>query len=102
MATRGQKLLLAGTTILVSEPLLAVAHQGPVGAIVGLGLGAFAYLAVEDLERVTGRELPPLSAPKRETREAGQRSLAYRIFNAKSTRGDETSENAQAPSEEAV
>jgi hypothetical protein len=83
MATRGQKLLAAGTAVLVAEPLLALAHTGGVGAIVGLAVGAIAYNAVEDLERAAGREI---SLPVPTTRAAGNESFAYRLLNGKSTR----------------
>jgi len=114
MATKGQKLLAAGTAALIAEPALALAHTGGIGAIVGLVVGAIAYVAVEDVERMTGRELP-LPAPQslvsnteKEQSPQGQHySLAYRIFNGKSTRenerdeaeyqqGDEHKKNAQA------
>jgi len=95
MATKGQKLLAAGTAALIAEPALALAHTGGVGAIVGLVVGAIAYVAVEDVERMAGRELP-LPAPqstafdteKEQATLQGRHhySLAYRIFNGKSTR----------------
>lgn len=94
MATQGQKLLAAGTAALIAEPALAIAHMGGVGAIVGLAVGAIAYVAVEDVERMTGRDFSPLPAPETsEQEQQGQdaqtpkkHSLIYRIFNGKSTR----------------
>ncbi len=93
MATKGQKLLAAGTAALIAEPALALAHTGGVGAIVGLAVGAIAYVVVEDVERATGREL---SLPTSKSSEWGQQgqddaqphkhSLAYRLFHGKSTR----------------
>lgn len=91
MATHGQKLLAAGTAALIAEPVLALAHMGGVGVIVGLAVGAAAYVAVEDVERVTGRELP-LPAPRNERADAEngtpRHSFAYRLLNGKSMRGE--------------
>ena len=102
MATTGQKLLAAGPTIVVAESVLALAHMGGVGAIVGIVAGAIAYVAVDDVERLTGRDFssPSASLASSHDTTAGQEqqvttqqqgnqprySLAYRIFNGKSTR----------------
>ena len=89
MATREQKLMAAGAAITIAEPALALAHTGGVGAIVGLALGAFVYHAIDDIEHMTGRELPLPARTVKEPKEAkdpGQRSLAYRMFNGKSVR----------------
>lgn len=87
MANRGHKLIAAGTTILIAEPVLtAAAHQGGFGAIVGVGLGLIAYNVVEDLEKLIGRAaptLPTLSLPKHKT---GELPMWYRALNGASTR----------------
>src|SRR5579884_1832133 len=87
MATRGQKLITAGSVALIAEPALALAHQGGLGVIIGLAAGAVAYCAVDDLERVTGRQLPrPAARTANNHQERGKPSLAYRLFNGKSMR----------------
>ena len=94
MATRGQKLLTAGPALVIAESVLALAHTGGVGVIVGFAVGAAAYLAVEDVERLTGGEAfaSPSTSQKSEQQAVApvtadkKQSLAYRIFNGKSTR----------------
>lgn len=93
MATKGQKLFAAGTATLIAEPALALAHMGGVGAIVGLAVGAIAYVALEDVERFVGRDIslpaPEISEQEQQGPDAAttkKQSLAYRIFNGKSTR----------------
>ncbi|GAC1359931.1 MAG: hypothetical protein NVSMB38_43760 [Ktedonobacteraceae bacterium] len=107
MAITGQKLLAAGTATLIAEPVLALAHTGGVGVIVGLVVGAIAYNAVEDMERMTGKE-EVSSLPDSQESVAEQQfapveekhfSLAYRIFNGKSTRNvvSTNQENGSTP-----
>ena len=55
MATQGQKLLAAGPTFVIAETALAMAHFGGIGAIVGLAIGAAAYVAVDEVERMSGK-----------------------------------------------
>ena len=99
MATQGQKLLAAGPTLVVAESVLAMAHTGAIGAFVGLAVGAIAYLVVDDVERMTGRDensLPDDSQASDASADQQQHkadpitekrpSLAYRLFNGKSTR----------------
>jgi hypothetical protein len=93
MATQGQKLAAAGTAILVSESALALAHTGSLGVIVGLVLGVAAYASLDDVEQQVGMEDPSLPAPK--AKEPGQRSLAYRLLNGKSTRGEQLQEEVE-------
>ena len=45
---------------MIAEPVLALAHTGGIGVIVGLVIGAIAYIAVEE-NRVWGEET---SSPK--------------------------------------
>ncbi len=99
MATQGQKLLAAGPTLVIAETALAMAHFGGIGAIVGLAIGAAAYVAVDEVERMSGKNFysslddsqgselsgdqqPQKADPITEKRH----SLAYRLFNGKSTR----------------
>jgi len=90
MATQGQKLAAAGTAILVSESALALAHTGGLGVIVGLVLGVAAYASLDDVEQQAGVDLPSLLAPK--AKGPGQHSIAYRLLNGKSTRGEQLQE----------
>jgi len=97
MATTGQKLLAAGPTLVVAESVLAMAHQGWIGAIVGLGIAGVMYVAVD--ETVTGRDEQSLpdddpqgsdaSVDRKSTQELGTEktpSMLYRLFNGKSIR----------------
>lgn len=86
MATKEQKLLAAGAAVTIAEPALALAHTGGVGVIVGLALGAIAYHAIDDIEHMTGRELPLPARAAKAYKDPSQPSLAYRIFNGKSVR----------------
>lgn len=82
MAGNGHKLLAAGSTVLVSEPALALAHQGGVGIIAGLLLGAIAYEAAGGIGKVTGKEI---SLPVH-TRSADKPSVMRRMMSGKSVR----------------
>src|SRR5690242_5797118 len=95
MATRGQKMVAAGSVALIAEPALALAHQGGLGVILGLAAGAVAYCAVDDLERAIGRELPrpAVRANDRQEPGLGKRSLAYRLLNGKSIRSNQGEES---------
>src|SRR5579859_2808636 len=88
MSSKGQKLLTAGAAVATTEIVMAVAHGGAIGAIVGIGIGIATYMYADDL--AAGRELPslPASTPKK----PGQHSLAYRLLNGKSTRGKQPQE----------
>jgi hypothetical protein len=88
MATKGQKLVLAGSTILVAEPVLALLHTGGVGVIVGLVAGAVAYHAVEDIEEMTGKEMT-LPVQRKGTHEGRRASALYRMLNGKSLREED-------------
>lgn len=89
---RGHKILAAGTTALIAEPVLALMHQGGIGVIAGLFLGAAAYIAVENIEDATGKSLAlPARAPhppreKSERAASGKLSLGYRLVVGKSVR----------------
>jgi hypothetical protein len=92
MATKGQKLLAAGTAFLASEPVILAVSHAPgltgVGVIAGLAVGAVAYNAVDDIERAVGKEIPPLPIPQPKLATPEQPSLVYRMFNGKSVRGN--------------
>lgn len=88
MATKSQKLLAAGAAVLVAEPVLAMAHTGGIGAIIGLAIGAAAYNLVDEYEHVTGKELPlPVPTPPKKAPE--QLPFVYRLFNGKSAREEQ-------------
>src|ERR1022692_1752499 len=101
-ATNQQKMAMVGTAVLLSEPAFALMHGGPLGVILGLGVGYGSYLFADEIDAVIsnlkhggkGNTLPsPDDAPQQtEIKKAG--GIAYRIFNGKSTRGEDV------PSEE--
>jgi hypothetical protein len=93
MANNHRKLLAAGSAALVVEPALALMHTGGVGVIVGLGVAAAAYMLADDLEGVMGKDSPslPVSAKGKQ----GTSSLAYRLLNGKSTRGQELADQTE-------
>lgn len=93
MATRGQKLAAAGGTALIAEPVLALAHQGAVGVIVGLALGAAAYAVADDVEHAVGKGRESLPTA---TKDHGKPSVAHRLFNGKSVRHGHDHQDAQA------
>lgn len=101
MATKGQKLLAAGTAFIASEPLIQAISHGPtgvgVGVIAGLVVGGIAYNAIDDVERITGKELPSL--PQTNPASPEQPSLVYRMLNGKSTR-ENSSHTTKSPQEE--
>lgn len=80
MDARAKQLLAAGTTLVVAEPALALAHQGGLGAVFGLGLGIAAYYAASGNERETGEKTPsPVSL-------AASSDILHRLFRGKSVR----------------
>jgi hypothetical protein len=103
---RGHKILAAGTTALIAEPVLALAHQGGIGVIAGLFLGAAAYVAIENIEDTTGKSLAlPARAPrppreKSNRTASGTPSFAKRLLVGKSVR--EAAANVPADLEEEV
>jgi Helicase HerA, central domain len=95
---KAHRLLAAGTATLIAEPALAMAHQGGIGVIVGLAVGAAAYALIDDVEMVTGKQL---SLPARRQSAAttppktrGKSPLFHRLLVGKSVR-----EEGMAPSE---
>ena len=112
MATQGQKLLAAGPTLVIAETVLGMAHFGGIGAIVGLAIGAAAYVAVDEVERMSGKSFDSSlddsqeadafvdqSQRKVDPLSEKQHSLAYRLFNGKSTRPTVTNEIDTEPLE---
>jgi hypothetical protein len=88
MAKQAHKVAAAVAAIAVAEPALALAHTGGVGALVGLVIGVAAYNSVDDIERVTGRELPSLPASPKKVENRNELSLGYRLLHGKSVRED--------------
>lgn len=83
MATRGHKLFAAGSAVAVAEPAMALAHQGGLGVIVGLALGVAAYAAVDEVEKIAGKEIPALPARPKDT---GKTPVVSRLLSGKSVR----------------
>lgn len=90
MATKEQRLVAAGTAMLIAEPAFALMHGGGVGFIAGIAVGAAAYLGTDDIERAIGKEIPSMPAS-----EPGKPSLVYRMLNGKSVRGEMTGTTQQ-------
>lgn len=95
MDEKRQKLVAAGATVLAAEPLAWFAHFGGTGVIAGLAAGAIAYLVADEIHQAKqgtgGDDTPPAPVMPREKKPAspGRHSLAYRLINGKSVRGDE-------------
>jgi hypothetical protein len=93
---KAHKLMGAGAATLIAEPALAMAHQGGLGIIVGLVIGAVAYGIVDEVEQRTGGQLAlpgrnqSLATEKAERRSDGdgksKLNLAHRLLVGKSIR----------------
>lgn len=82
---QGQNLAAGAAAMLVAEPVLALAHTGGPGILVGIAVGAAAYLFADELRQVkyaAGEEPPPAATDMKKN------SLVYRLMNGKSVRGD--------------
>lgn len=90
----GRKFAYASAATLIAEPLLALAHTGGIGAIVGLGAGALTYVVLDEIEKASGRELSLPGLPARPERDQSQPPLLYRLLNGKSVRGEWTGDDA--------
>ncbi len=93
MNEQGQKLVAASAAIIIAEPAMQLAHFGGPGVIVGLAAGAVAYLVTEEVQQARqaagGDDTPPAPAREQKPTAPRQHSLLYRLFNGKSTRGDD-------------
>jgi hypothetical protein len=90
---KAHKLLGAGAATLIAEPALAMAHQGGLGIIVGLVIGAVAYGIVDEVEQRTGGQVAlsvrnqPLATEKAERGSEGKSKLnLHRLLVGKSVR----------------
>lgn len=108
---KAHKLMGAGAATLIAEPALAMAHQGGLGIIVGLVIGAVAYGIVDEVEQRTGGQLAlpgrlqPLATEKAAHENGGKSklNLAHRLLVGKSVREAEAAEaddTAVVPEEE--
>jgi hypothetical protein len=94
---QGQKLVAAGAAMMIAEPALALAHTGGTGVIVGLAVGAIAYLVTDEVHQAKGvsdEEEEPTTPEKKKPVAPGKPSLAYRLVNGKSVRGEDESTSA--------
>lgn len=91
-----QRLALAGASFPLIETGMALAHQGPVGLIVGAAAAVALYKFTEG---IGGEGNTSPSTPDAQEVQASQNSepsLVYRLFNGKSVRGDlATSDDSQ-------
>src|SRR5712691_11135261 len=93
-SSKAHKLMGAGAATLIAEPALAMAHQGGLGIIVGLVIGAVSYGIVDEVEQRTGGQLAlpgrnqSLATEKAERRSDGKSklNLAHRLLVGKSIR----------------
>src|SRR5260370_11043523 len=101
---KAHKFLAAGTATLIAEPALAIAHQGGIGVIVGLAVGAAAYALIDDVEMMTGKSLTlpvrPGSAAAATPNTRGKSSLAHRLLVGKSVREEANATDDIEPEEE--
>ncbi len=93
MKRRGQKLLAAGSAIIIAEPAAQLAHLGGPGVIAGLAIGAIAYLVADEIHQskaeaeAGGDNTPPASPIQgQQSAQPGKSSFAYRMLNGKSVR----------------
>lgn len=83
------KLVIAGTTALIAEPLLVgLMHGGGVGAILGLVAGGAAYVLTDDLAGKGKGEQTSLPAPSVAINTSKLADFGYRMVNGKSARDD--------------
>lgn len=100
MATRGQKLAAASSVVVITEPLMALAHQGGLGVIAGLALGAVTYAAVGDIKKVVAGNNEPATPKTTEKKVDEKPSLAHRMFVGKSVREGQPHEDAATQMED--
>jgi hypothetical protein len=98
----GRKFAYASAATLIAEPLLALAHGGGIGAIVGLGAGALTYVILDEIEKQSGRELSLPTLPGRPERDKSQPPFLYRLLNGKSVRGEWHGDDEQLDNEAAL
>src|SRR5882724_3817976 len=102
-ATNQQKLAMVSTAVLLSEPAFALMHGGPLGVILGFGIGYGSYLFADEIDEAIsklrsqgGKENTPSSSPEVGTTRKKIGGMAYRMLNGKSVRGeDDPSEEDQ-------
>src|SRR5260370_30896494 len=101
MSRKGHTWRAASTATLIAEPVVAFAHQGGVGVILGLAAGAAAYALIDDVEQVTGKSLALPARRRRaarsESNTRGKSSLAYRLLVGKSIREEADAANDIEP-----
>jgi FtsK/SpoIIIE family len=103
---KAHKLLAAGTATIIAEPMLALAHQGGLGIIVGLAIGAVAWGVADDVEQRTSKSLSlPASrarqSEKKRTAQEGRLNPAYRLLVGKSVREEAEDETVLIDEDEA-
>src|SRR5260370_42013846 len=105
---KAHKWLAAGTATVIAEPVLALAHQGGLGVIVGLALGAAAWGVADDIEQRTGRQFPlPTSRArqpenKRAAQAGGTPNPAYRLLVGKPVREEAEDDTVLIDEDEAL
>src|SRR5260370_12486745 len=107
---KAHNLMGAGAATLIAEPALALAHQGGVGIIVGLVIGAVAYGIVDEVEQRTGGQLAlpvrnqPLATEKAARGSDGKSkpNFAHRLLVGKSVREAESERATDDPDGETI
>lgn len=98
---QGQKLVAAGATVLVAEPVAQLAHFGGPGVIAGLVAGIAAYMVVDDIQkakRSSGEDSSPDDSVKRE-KAFDAALLGKRLLVGKSARGEGEKHTEPLPDE---
>lgn len=92
---QGQKLAVAGATVLIAEPAMQLAHFGGPGVIAGLAAGALAYMVADEIHKAkqaSGEISPPddtIDVPVQSDRLA-KPSGVQRLLIGKSAREEQT------------
>lgn len=86
MSGRTEKILLAGASLPLTEGIMAGMHGGFIGAVLAAGLSSVIFVAAEEYERYTGREVSLPRLPKRRERQPGEYTFAEKLLNGKSYR----------------
>ncbi|HET8840790.1 MAG TPA: hypothetical protein VFN35_04950 [Ktedonobacteraceae bacterium] len=89
---QGQKIAAAGATLTIAETALFAMHTSGVGALVGLAAAGVVWWITDEIQQSHEDEentLPATPVQKSSEAKPGKASLAYRLFNGKSVRGED-------------
>jgi FtsK/SpoIIIE family len=87
---------IAGASVPIVESIIALAHGGVVGGIVGLGVSGLVWLVADEAAK-KGRGITlPASLPKQRVARPGQPSIFSRMLTGKDDRGEYDAIQAEA------